>query len=133
MSLVTVVWSMIAAASLTLAAVHLPVWLRNHGARANLAFAIVATSTGVLSYFELRVLQAKTTTELADAMRWGHVPIAVLLAALAAFAHYYVDASWRALAIVAIGVRVISLVLDFTSGANLNFRQIDAVAKVPLL
>src|SRR5690348_9902520 len=121
MSLVTVVWSMIAAASLTLAAVHLPVWLRNHGARANLAFAIVATCTGALSYVELRLLQSKTTTEFGEAMRWGHVPIAVLLAALAAFAHYYLDAGWRALAIVAVGVRLISLVLDFTIGANLNF------------
>ena len=34
MSLVTVVWSMIAAACLTLAAVHLPVWWRNREARA---------------------------------------------------------------------------------------------------
>ena len=39
-SLVVVVHSMIAAACLTLAAVHLPIWLRNRDALANLAFAI---------------------------------------------------------------------------------------------
>ena len=53
MSLVTVVWSMIAAACLTLAAVHLPVWWRNREARATLAFSVAAICTAAIALCEL--------------------------------------------------------------------------------
>src|SRR5436190_654897 len=113
MSWVTVVWSMIAAACLTLAALHFPVWLRNHDSRASLAFSIAAACTAAIAYFELRMLQSQTTAEFAANLKWVQVPIDLLLLALAAFAYHHLDAGWRGLAIVAIGLRLVSLVLDF--------------------
>jgi len=133
MSWVTVVWSMIAAACLTLAALHFPVWLRNHDARASLAFSIAAACTAAIAYFELRMLQSQTTAEFAANLKWVQVPIDLLLLALAAFAYHHLDAGWRGLAIVAIGLRLISLVLDFTTGVNLNYLELTDLVKIPLL
>jgi Tfp pilus assembly protein PilX len=59
-SLVVVVHSMIAAACLTLAAVQLPVWLRNRDAVANLAFAIAAAAAAANAIGDLVILKAQT-------------------------------------------------------------------------
>ena len=83
MSLVTVVWSMIAAACLTLAAVHLPVWWRNREARATLAFSLAAICTPAIAMCELAMLKAPTPAAYAAAQRWMNLPIALLLVALA--------------------------------------------------
>ena len=79
MSLVTVVWSMIAAACLTLAAVHLPVWWSNREARATLAFSVAAICTAAIALCELTMLKAPTPAVYATAQRWANVPIALLM------------------------------------------------------
>ena len=84
MSLVTIVYSMIAGVCFTLAAVHLPVWLRNREARATLAFAVAAVCSGAIACGELLMLTAATPAEYAAAQKWNNVPIALLLVALAA-------------------------------------------------
>src|SRR5262245_47940277 len=103
MSLVTVVWSMIGAACLTLAAIHFPVWWRNRDALATLSFAIAAISTAAIALCELLALKAATPAAYASALRWLHVPVAVLFVALAGFAYNYLEAGRRWLAATAIG------------------------------
>ena len=76
MSPVTVVWSMIAAACLTFAAVHLPVWWRNREARATLVFSLAAICTAALAMCELSMLKATTPAAYAAAQRWMNVPVA---------------------------------------------------------
>ena len=133
MSLVTVVWSMIAAACLTLAAVHLPVWWRNREARATLAFGIAAASTAAIAFGELVMLKAPTPEVYATAVRWVHVPIAVLMVALAGFAFHYLGAGRRWLAGAAIGLRLLSLVINFSVGQNLNWLEVQALRDVVFL
>lgn len=124
MSLVTIVWSMIAAACLTLAAIHLPVWWRNRGAQTTLAFTVAAVATAAIAFCELVMLKAATPGQYAAAVRWAHVPIALLMVALAGFAFHYLGTGRRWLAIGAIGVRLVSLVLNFATGQNLNWLEV---------
>ena len=133
MSFVTVVWSMIAAACLTLAAVHLPVWWRIGGAQTTLAFALAAVSTAGIAFCELAMLKASTPHAYATAVRWVHVPIFVLMVALAGFAFHYLDAGRRWLAATAIGLRLISLVVNFTVGENLNWLEIHSLRDISFL
>jgi hypothetical protein len=128
MSFVTVVWSMIAAACLTLAVVHFPVWWRNRGAQTTLTFALAAVSTAGIAFCELGMLKASTPHAYATAVRWAHVPIVVLMAALAGFAFHYLDAGRRWLAATAIGLRLVSLVINFTVGDNLNWLEVQICA-----
>ena len=52
MSWITVTWSMAAGMSLTLAAVHLLVWLRDREAVANLLFSVSAVAAAVIAIQE---------------------------------------------------------------------------------
>ena len=133
MSPVTVVWSMIAAASLTLAAVHLPVWWRNREARATLAFSVAAICTAAIALCELAMLKAATPADYAFAQRWMNLPVAVLLVALAGFAHHYLDARLRWLAVTAIALRLVSLVINFSVGESGNFLHAISLTSVPLM
>ena len=133
MSFVTVVWSMIAAACLTLAAVHFPVWWRNRGARTTLAFALAAVSTASIAFCELVMLKASTPQAYSTALRWAHVPIVVLMVALAGFAFHYLDAGRRWLAATAIGLRMVSLFINFAVGENLNWLEVHSLRDVAFL
>jgi PAS domain S-box-containing protein len=133
MSFVTVVWSMIAAACLTLAAVHFPVWWRHRGEQTTLTFALAAVSTAGIAFCELGMLKASTPQAYATAVRWAHVPIVVLMVALAGFAFHYLGAGRRWLAATAIGLRLVSLVINFTVGDNLNWLEVQGLRDISFL
>ena len=130
MSLVTVIHSMIAAACLTLAAIHLVVWLRHREARANLAFAVAAASAAANSFGDLIMLKAQTPEVFAAAQSWKNVPIFLLLIGLAAFAYHYLQAGRLWIAFTAIGLRLVALVINFTVGDSLNFLRITSLRSV---
>ena len=73
------------------------------------------------------MLKASTPHAYAAAVRWVHVPIVVLMVALAGFAFHYLDAGRRWLAATAIGLRLVSLVINFTVGENLNWLEVQAL------
>ena len=58
MSWVTVIWSMIASACLTLAAIYFLVWFRNRTAWAHLLFSVTAASTTAFAFCELWMMRA---------------------------------------------------------------------------
>src|SRR5436190_8460937 len=107
MSFVAEIWSMIVAACLTLAAIHLPVWWRSRDALATLSFVIAAIATAAIAGCELVMRKAAPPAAYADAARWIHVPVAVFLVALAGFAFHYLGAGRRWLAATAIGLRLV--------------------------
>ena len=132
-SLVVVVHSMIAAACLTLAAVHLPVWLRNREAMANLAFTIAAASAAANAIGDMVILKAQTPEIYAAAQRWKNIPILLLLVGLAGFSYHYLKAGRRWLALTAIGLRLVALVINFSVGESLNFLHITALRTVQFM
>src|SRR6185295_1735748 len=71
MSWVTFLWSMVSTASLTLAAVHLPMWVRNRTASPSFFFSLMALATAAFAFCELQVMHAETPGEFADAVRWA--------------------------------------------------------------
>ena len=68
MSWVTVIWSMIAAACLTLAAIYWLVWYRNRSAWAHLFFALTAASTPAFAFCELWLMRAETAANFSRAV-----------------------------------------------------------------
>ena len=57
MSWVTIIWSMTAAACLTLGLIHLIIWSRQRDAWANLLFALVAFGTAAFTGFEIAMMR----------------------------------------------------------------------------
>jgi PAS domain S-box-containing protein len=133
MSWVTIIWAMIASACLTLALVHALVWWRRREARANLLFALAAVATAVFALCELWVMRAETPGAYGTAVRWAHVPIWLALVSLTGFVWFYMRAGRAWLAWSFVGLRTLSLLLDFLTGQNLNYLEITAVRRIPFL
>ncbi len=133
MSWVTVIWSMGGGACLTLALMHLVVWWKDRTSRANLIFAVMAVAVAVLAALELAMMRAETPREFDVAVRWLHVPAWVIIVSLVIFVRLYLRAGRQWLAWAVIGVRTLSLILNFVLSPNINYREITALQHVSLL
>jgi two-component system, LuxR family, sensor kinase FixL len=128
-----VIWSMLGAACLTLAAIHLPIWLRNRAAWPSLFFSVLCMATAGLVLCEALLMQARSPVEYAGIGRWMHLSIWLLLVSMVAFVGVYLDAGRRWLALTAIGLRTLALVANFTTGVSLNFLEIRTIARIDFL
>jgi two-component system sensor kinase FixL len=133
MSWVTVVFSMAASASLTLALIHGFIWWRQRDAWVNLLFSLVALGTAALAGFNLAVMRAESPAGFAAAIRWAHVPVWVIVLALVGFVRLYFLAGRTWLLWTVCGLRTVSLLLNFLTGQNLNYREITGLRHVSFL
>jgi two-component system, LuxR family, sensor kinase FixL len=133
MSLVTIIWSMIASACLTLAGFNLVIWVRNRASLANLSFTVLAIGVAALTFCELGMMRAATPAHFATVLRWGHVPTWVIVVSIVAFIRLYLDAGRPWLAWLAISLRTLALALNFVIGQNLNYRAITGLGRVSFL
>lgn len=133
MSWATIVWSMAAAASLTLGFVHLMVWWQNRGRTERLLFFAMTWATAWLSFHELEMMKAATPEEFGAALRWVHLPTWLSFGAVAGFVLIHLRAGRLWLALLAIGLRLVSLVINFSIQPNINFREITGLRQVSFL
>ena len=88
-SWVTVIWSMSAAVSLTMGAIHFVVWLQDRKAWANLCFSCAALSVAAFAVLELILMRAQTVAQFAVMHRWMHVPLFFTCVSLVGFITFY--------------------------------------------
>ena len=124
---------MAAAACLTLAALHVLVWSRRRSAWAHLFFALASVATAAYAGGELWMMRSATPEEFGRALRWLHVPVWLLIVSLVAFARVYLRAGrlWMAWAV--FGARTLALLFNFGPAANLNYREVTSLRRVPFL
>ena len=133
MNWVTVIWSIGSGACLALALMHFVVWWKDRTAPANLIFAVMATAVAVLAALELAMMRAETPGQFGMAVRWLHVPAWVIVASLVAFVRLYLRAGRRWLAWTVVGMRTVSLILNFVFSPNINYREITGLRHVSFL
>ncbi len=124
------VWPILASASLTLGLIHGLVWLRRREMRRHLAFSVAAISVAALTLMELRAMQTFDAGEFAGILRWMHIPVTTLVVALVAFVRYTFGPRYLSIGFAAAAMRLVALMLNFTTGANLNFEHIDTMGRV---
>ena len=127
MSWITIVWSMNAAACLTLAAIYLVVWCKQRQVLAHLVFSITAVASAAIAGFELAMMHAGTVGQYEALIRWIHVPVWVLTVAFVAFVRLYLHAGRPWLAWSICSLRTMVLILNFILTPNLNFRRITSL------
>ena len=132
MSWITVVWSMIAAACLTLAFIHLSIWARERTRLAHLLFATIAVAAAGMAALEVLMMRSATVEEFARAVRWQHVPVFVAVVAMVGFVRAFLGAGRLWLAYTVCALRLLSLIANFSSGVNLNYREITGLAQLEL-
>ena len=130
MSWVTVVWSMMASAILTLALLHLFIWFNQRRQWAHLAFSIAAFAVAVIAGMEFMAMRAASIEQMAALLRWTHLPVLVIWVALACFVRFHFDAGRLWLAWTVCGLRTLALTLSFTTGQSLFFKEITSLKHV---
>ena len=133
MSWVTVVWSMVASACLTLAAIYAVVWYKNRTAWAHLLFAATAAATAVFTFCEFRLLRAGTPGELLTALKWGHLALLFWLVSIVWFVRLHLGTGRLWLAWTVSVVRVCYLVPMFLVGPSFLYPEVTSLRQVPLL
>jgi two-component system sensor kinase FixL len=127
MSWITIVWSMNAAACLTLAAIYLVVWCKQREGWAHLLFSVTAVAAAAIAAFELAMMHAGTVGQYEALLRWIHVPVWVLTLSFVAFVRLYLHAGRPWLAWSICSLRTLVLTLNFVVTPNINFRRITSL------
>ena len=127
MSWITIVWSMNAAACLTLAGISLVVWCKQRESWVHLVFSASAVAAAAIAAFELAMMHCDTVGQYEALVRWIHVPTWVLIVSFVAFVRLYLHAGRPWLAWTICGLRTLVLILNFIFTPNLNFRQITGL------
>jgi PAS domain S-box-containing protein len=130
MSWITIVWSMNAAACLTLAGIYLLVWWKRREGWVHLLFSCSAAAAAAVAVFELAMMRTETTTQYAALLRWVPLPVSVLIVSLVVFVRLYLRAGrpWLAWSICAL--RIIVPILSFVFTPNLVYRAITSLRQV---
>jgi len=133
MNWITIIWSMVASACLTLAVMHWLVWYKNRTAWASLAFAVAATGVAGTAAGEFMLMRALTPEEFAAALRWANGPVTLMVVGIVWFVHagFRTGRGW--LAWLAVGLRLLTLILHFTSGATAVHRSITSLRQIEFL
>jgi len=126
MSQVTFIWALIIGACVTMALPHLLIGLKN-GAWANLFFVLATLSIACIAVAELEMMYSRTTEQIGRALQWTHVPIFLLVLAIAGFVGTYFGTGRLWLGVAACAARFACLVINFAFPPNLNFREITSL------
>jgi two-component system, LuxR family, sensor kinase FixL len=133
MSWVTVIFSMIASACLTMALIYGIIWARKREAWVNLLFAAMSLGTAVSAGFELAQMRADSPVQIALAIRWEHISVWVTVLALAGFVRLYLRAGRIWLLWTVCGLRTVSLFFNFLTGQNLNYLEVTGLRHLRFL
>ena len=133
MSLVTTLWSMQAAAALTLAVLYGLVWSIDRRNLANLTLCIVAVAMAVAARDEVRMMHAATTTEYGEWTRLIYLPLFFALVGQMFFVHLFLGTGRVWLLSIIVGARVVVLAGNFLTHPTFAWREIVGLRQVTFL
>jgi PAS domain S-box-containing protein len=133
MSWVTIIWSMIASVSFTLATIYLLIWFRERRSWAYLCFFVLAVGVIGLATGEMAAMYAKSPTEYGTAVRWSHFAFGFVVLGSLGFVHFYFGTGKRWLLGAALGLRLLAVVMNFSTGLNLHIRAIQSLQQANFL
>lgn len=126
-------WAMMGATCLVLALIHAFIWLHRRNELAHAMLAIASLAVAALSIMELQGLRTASPERFATLVRWGHVPLAVVMCLLPWILHIRFRAGRRWIAWTSVTIRLMCLGLNFLTGVNLNFAEVTAMRSIDLL
>ena len=132
MSWITIVWSMVTSACLTLAVMHVAIWLRQTGQWAHLLLSVTAVSVALIAGCELLMMYAQSPEQYGRIMWWTHIPVFTGAVSIAGFVGLYFNAGRWWLGYTACGLRLLDLILNFFAVPNLNYTQIIGLRHLAL-
>ena len=133
MNPIAILTVMSATASLTMGGIQLRIWAKDRSA-VNSLFCALALFTGVvLAGFELKMMTTTSVVEYGVLARWIHVPVFVGLVFLALFVRSYLMAGSYWLLWAFCASRALIVVVNFSTGLSLNFRELNGIERISVL
>jgi two-component system sensor kinase FixL len=133
MSWVTVIFAMTASACLTLGLIHGFIWWQRRDSWANLLFMLTSLGTAAFAWCDLVAAHAESAAQFGSAVRWMQVTAWIVLVPLAGFVHLYLRAGRTWLLWSVCGARTLALILNFSTGQSLNFREVASLRHISFL
>ena len=133
MSLVTILWSMGAAVSLTVAVIYGATWTLDRRLTSHLVFCILAIASALAARCELGLMHSATAAEFGDWIRWYEVPAFAEVIATPLFVRSYLGTGRVWALWVLLFMRVIQLAANFVLHPNVWFSAIDNLHHVQFL
>ena len=133
MSWITAIWSATVGASLVMGLVYLLVWSRNRRSWANLCFFFTVIGVLGLAVGEMATMHAESPEVFGRAIRWTHFVYAIGFVGSLGFIHFYFGTGRRWLLALAIGLRLLVVLANFTTGVNTHFTVIHSLQKITFL
>jgi len=133
MSWITVIWSAGAGASLMLTLMYLLVWSRDRRSWAILCFSVLVLSVLGLAIMEMVTMRTESPAVFGGAIRWTHLVYAIGVASSLGFVHFSFGTGRKWLLTLALGLRLLAVVANFTTGMNLHIASIHSLAKASFL
>ena len=133
MSWIIIIWSAGSGASLMLALIYLLVWSRNRRSWANLCFSVVVFSVLGLAVTEMITMLTDSPEVFGGVIRWMHLVYGIGVAGSLGFVHFYLGTGKKWLFAMALGLRLLAVVANFTTGLNLHIGTIHNLTKVTFL
>jgi signal transduction histidine kinase len=133
MSLVTTLWSMQAAAALTLAVLYGVVWSIDRRNYANLTVCFVAIAMAGLARCEVGMMHAASAIQYGEWARLAYLPVSVVLIGQMLFVYFFLGTGRRGLMWTIVALRAAVLVGNFLTYPTLAWRSIGGVRQVQFL
>lgn len=133
MSWVTILWSAATGVCLMLALLHLFVWFQDRRAWANFCFTVMVMGVIGLLIGEMTTMHTESVAVFGRATRLMHLVYALVVAGCLGFVHFYFGTGLRWLLGLALGLRLLAVLANFTTGVSLHISEIHSLEKVMFL
>ncbi len=113
--------------------VYFLVWSQNRRSWANLCFFFTVVGVLGLAAGEMATMHAESPEAFGRAIRWTHLVYAIGFVGSLGFIHFYFGTGRRWLLALAIGLRLLVVLANFTTGVNAHFTVIHSLQKIAFL
>ena len=113
--------------------VYLLVWSHNRRSWANLCFFFTVIGVLGLAFGEMGTMHAESPEAFGRAVRWTHLVYAIGFVGSLGFIHFYFGTGRRWLLALAIGLRLLVVLANFTTGANAHLAVVHSLARTSFL
>jgi signal transduction histidine kinase len=128
----TVLWSLAAGISVTLAVASGFAWMTERRSPASLMLFILGIGVAASAYVELGLMHSETVPEYGEWLRWYHIPVFLAAIGQVLFVHYYLGTGRAWLLWTVIVARAIVLGVNFAVHPTFNFANIGSLKHLPL-
>jgi len=133
METVTIVWTVAAGISITLAGLCAAAWMVERRDPTSLTLSILGVAAAASAYIELRMMHSATPAEYGKYLRWYHVSIYLAMLGQILFVHYFLGSSRLWLMWAVISLRTIVVLVNFLVYPDFNFSSITSLRHYSLL